>query len=320
MANPFLDFAGDPFNNDVIPAGQWTHVQSVGYGGAYSDLTGPASPNFNGRYFLYLPGIPDTTNFTTMPFLVKDVTTSTVLTRVSTTPGANQFRYCVATGNPPTYSTRSPNVIELNSGQANHVIAYDFYAIGSVMNANEANRIMYLNTLTSSILNGTIANITTGNITTANITSLIMAGAISGATTIGMNGKLSGEYNRKIYYSGNTYNSVLLSVTGNTGWSTTRGTFIVKYHNDGTYHLWFDIQGSWNGNSHAIITVAGITSKNISNYSQAFAVSSDVFPNNLMGFISNNVNYFEVYNDQASVRKINFIGEIELDGKPTWAD
>lgn len=135
MRPPFINFAGDPFNSDAVS--EYPHEQSDGYGGPNEDLVAPAAANYPpvtpARYFLYLPFVPDTTDLIgARPMLLKDVTGGVALTRVTGVPGVNQYRVAPD-------DSRTPHVIELNSGQAGHVIAYDIYSIGSIISADDAN-------------------------------------------------------------------------------------------------------------------------------------------------------------------------------------
>lgn len=121
----------DPFNSDATAAGEYKRIQTAGYSGSYSNYTAPASANYPantpGRYFLFLRFTPYTGDYVTYPMLVKDVTTSTTLTRVTSAPGVNQYRVSP--------STVEPAVIELHSGQAGHTIALDYYAKSSIVDA-----------------------------------------------------------------------------------------------------------------------------------------------------------------------------------------
>lgn len=121
--NEFINSASDPFDSDNIP--EFYHCKSLGYGGDRPNLTAPSTPNFPpltpARYYVDLPYIPDQTDLIgTRPMLIKDVTGGIPLTRVTSSPSTNQYRLAAA--------TRERNyVIEVNSAQAGHVIAYDYY-------------------------------------------------------------------------------------------------------------------------------------------------------------------------------------------------
>lgn len=126
-----VNYQGDPFNSDAIT--EYVHVQSNEYGGIYDDLVASSTANYPyntpARYFLEMPFIPYTGDYVTYPMLIKDVTGGVVLTRVSGAPAANQYRVAAS-------DSRRPHIIELHSGQASHTIGYDYYAIGSVKNAD----------------------------------------------------------------------------------------------------------------------------------------------------------------------------------------
>jgi len=130
----FFDFAGDPFAGDAVQ--EYYHVQSGEYGGDYDDMTAPASPNFPvitpTRYFLSLPQVPYTEDFSTYPMTVKDVTSGVTLTRVTASPAANEYRVATA-------GSKAAQVIELHSGQAGHTIGFDYYGFGSVIDEAAAN-------------------------------------------------------------------------------------------------------------------------------------------------------------------------------------
>lgn len=137
MADLCFNHPGDPFANNAITDGEYPHVQSAGYSGTdYDDITAPATPNypFNNpaRYFIELPQIPNITALSgARPWLMKDVTNAVTLTRVSGSPGANQYRY--VTDHTGIYR---PQIVELNASQAGAVIAFDYYGEGTIINAN----------------------------------------------------------------------------------------------------------------------------------------------------------------------------------------
>lgn len=156
-----VNFLGDPWASDAIAAAEYARLKSAGYSGSYANLTAPASPNypFNtpARYFLELPGIVDISDAVTRPYLFKDVTTGVTLTGVSGSPAANQYRI-------PIPASKRPHVIELNSAQAGHTIAYDFYSSGSIANAGDFNTPEIIGALT---VTGAITGNLTGNATSA---------------------------------------------------------------------------------------------------------------------------------------------------------
>lgn len=130
-----VNYSVDPWDSDDI---KYLHVQSLEYSGNNADLTAPSAPNFpnplsasSTRYFLDTPWIIDVSDLAgSRPIIIKDVTTATVLTRVSGSPGANEYRV------PPATSSRRHS-IEIHSGQAAHQIGYDMYAIGSVLDETD---------------------------------------------------------------------------------------------------------------------------------------------------------------------------------------
>ena len=159
MSNEYYDYLGDPFNSDLIASGESLHVQSEEYSGEYNDIVAPSSPNYPvntpTRYFIELPLKIDQSDLGgSQPIIVKDVTTATVLTRVSGTPGANQYRIA------PSTSIR-PNVVELHSGQAGNTIGFDYYGEGSILTATNTNQLSgYVELISTSSRNVTNATTT----------------------------------------------------------------------------------------------------------------------------------------------------------------
>lgn len=140
MANPTntrYDYLGDPFNNDVISSGQYPRIQSLYYSGGYDNIIAPSSANYPvntpTRYFVRLPVVPDTTDLSgSRPMSIYDVTSGIALTKVSSSPGTNQYAVAPA-------ASRSNNVIEINASQAGKTIGFDYYGTGSFINATDYN-------------------------------------------------------------------------------------------------------------------------------------------------------------------------------------
>jgi len=153
MADVFYDSPCDPFDSDSIP--EYYHIQSTEYSGPYADITAPATPNYPvttpTRYIISVPQVPDITDIGSRPILVYDVNTSVLLTRVTGVPGANEYRLAPAT-------SKRPDIIELHSGQAGHVIGFDYYGQGSVLNGSELNDINVSGSVTAPTLNGNIGS------------------------------------------------------------------------------------------------------------------------------------------------------------------
>jgi len=72
------------------------------------------------------------------PFVLKDETSATTLTRVTASPSTNEYRI------PPENSIRR-NAVEGHSGQAGHTISYDYYGEGSMFTAAEWNKKRWVN-------------------------------------------------------------------------------------------------------------------------------------------------------------------------------
>lgn len=133
----FENAAYDPFAATVDDIAEFYHVQSQSEGGLYLDIIAPATGNFpvstKNRYFVYFPHAIDQSDLSgTRPITVTDEDTATPLTRVASTvsPGANQYRMA------PTDSKRR-HVVELHSGQAGHIISFDYYGFASVLDEDE---------------------------------------------------------------------------------------------------------------------------------------------------------------------------------------
>lgn len=168
---PLFNYTGDPFNADAIAS--YPRIQTAYYSGPYDNFTAPASPNFPlldedvipARYFLYLPFIPDISNLGDRPLLVRDVTNSVTLTKVTGSPTANQYRIAPA-------NSKTPEVIELNAAQAGVTIGIDAYATGTVQNEYEIE-----NPILTTISNDVIFNGITDS-TTKDTGSVILQGGL----------------------------------------------------------------------------------------------------------------------------------------------
>lgn len=132
MGNEYIEHNVDPWANDAIDG---KHVKSVEFSGAFLNETAPAAANFPietgspTRYFLAMPLSIDVSDLAgSKPFILKDVTSATTLTRVTSAPGVNEFRV------PPDTSNRR-STIELHSGQAGNTLGYDYYGIGTILTA-----------------------------------------------------------------------------------------------------------------------------------------------------------------------------------------
>ena len=194
MANLLYDFLGDPRNSDIVTG--TPHIQSASTGGLYSDIIAPATPNFPAvtptRYFMRLPVVPDTTQ----TMVIEDITTSTVLTKVAGAPGTNQYFIAPST-------SKSPDIIELNSGQAGHQISFDFYGIGSILHADDVNQ-----QFTQLASEGTTITLSTNILPSLDVWNLSgvfiknVAGTETGASLI-----INGDTTASNYHSTSMYNN-----------------------------------------------------------------------------------------------------------------
>ena len=144
MAYTYLDYQVDPFNSD---APDYTNIQTDYYGGSYPNITTDASVNFPPsaptRLFLTVPYIIDVSDLTgARPILVRNVTNSVNLTRVTAAPGATEFRV-----SPGTSGRRT--VIELHSSLVSKAIGLDFWTVGGLLRNDDFNSIDISGTVTS---------------------------------------------------------------------------------------------------------------------------------------------------------------------------
>lgn len=133
----------DPFNSDALDS---VLVKSAYYSGTFDNMTAPianypeSSPT---RLFLYTDWIIDVSDLAgTKPCSIRDVTTSTTLTRVTGTPSTNEYRL-------PPSTSEGKNIIELHTGQVGHTIGYSFYTNGSVIYADKYNNMKNTGSLSS---------------------------------------------------------------------------------------------------------------------------------------------------------------------------
>lgn len=131
MADSLQNYLIDPWNSD---AKDHLHIQSAYYSGTYTNWTAPAAANYPAssptRYFLYTQWLIDVSDLAgSYPCILRDVTTSTNLTRVTGIPGANEYRL-------PPSTSEGKNIIEVHSGQAGHAIGHDIYVNGCVLYAD----------------------------------------------------------------------------------------------------------------------------------------------------------------------------------------
>jgi hypothetical protein len=136
MAITYKNYNVDPFNADTP---DYQRLQTAYYGGSEANFTAPAAANYpasgSTRYFLEIPYIIDVSDLAgSRPIALRDVTGAVTLTRVTGSPGANQYRVSPAT-------SERRGIIELHSGQAGNTIGADLYHIGGQLRAEDINNI-----------------------------------------------------------------------------------------------------------------------------------------------------------------------------------
>ncbi len=149
---------------------------------------------------------------------------------------------------------------------------------------------------------------------------LLKGGVASTAPTISLESFIN---NFKQYVAGNTYNTVLLDVTG-TNWTITRGVFIpyqtieTSLGSDSEFRLKFNFIGAVSvAVSDFIATISGITFKNVANYN--VAVGSVATGDESRGFVAPNTGNVRCIAESVQT-SFAFTGDVELDSKPTWMD
>lgn len=135
MAQTFYDYGVDPWNND---APTYINVKSVYYGGTLPDMIASGNATFPPgaatRIFISFPYVIDVSDLNgTRPCSIRDVTNGVNLTRVTGTPGVNEYRL-------PTAASVRRNVIEANvTGCFSY--GFNFYTLGGVIDAFSFNNI-----------------------------------------------------------------------------------------------------------------------------------------------------------------------------------
>lgn len=144
----YYDSLRDPVDNAISDVYHWKSSASTGSSTTiFDNLVIPSSPNFPNstatRYMLYLPGEPyyDGVFAGTHPIIVKDVNTSTILTRVSPngTLVANTFKIFQETA---ITKGRMEINVGIGSCQPNDIIAFDGYFVNSIQTASELNKVI----------------------------------------------------------------------------------------------------------------------------------------------------------------------------------
>lgn len=144
-----------------------------------------------------------------------------------------------------------------------------------------------------------------------NKTAWVVIGSGSGSTT-------TSTAAFKQYYGNGTSNGGDFNVTG-TDWTTTRAVAVPYKTTDGSWRMKFNIRGTLSGaTNNILLTISGITFKNITNFEQAIAVGSGSGDFNLGKVNPDASTIFLQSNSVATSWWTS--GDVELESQPTWAD
>ena len=136
-----------------------------------------------------------------------------------------------------------------------------------------------------------------------------MSGIIGGAGS--KSGVIGGRLDRWKQYS--------ITISGTDSWSTIRGIGIPYQTADGAWRLRFNASATVNTSSGVNFTIGGINCKNITNFNQAISVGTNTGARGY-GIVSvANSDTFYIGASLASTQ-YNVSGDVELEGKPSWAD
>lgn len=132
----------------------------------------------------------------------------------------------------------------------------------------------------------------------------------------------------KQYIVGNTYNGVSLTITcPNTNFTVVRGVLIPWMTSDGAWRVKINFTAVQDGSgTDPVITIAGITSKNVALYYQSLFQGHGTTLEYTYSQAANalvvppNSNVFTMHASSVSTAEIVAFGEIELESRPTWAD
>lgn len=142
-------------------------------------------------------------------------------------------------------------------------------------------------------------------------------------------GVADGQARRKQYVVGTAYTNGTPTVTcPNAGFTVVRGLLIPYQTSDGAWRLIFQIAFTQDATgTDPVLTLSGITSKNISNWYQTgvgvFGDTpwTDVAGQSRNGFYATpNTNTIRGVVSSAFTRNGSGFIDFELEGKPTWAD
>lgn len=119
-----------------------------------------------------------------------------------------------------------------------------------------------------------------------------------------------------------TYNGIALNVTGTNSFSLSRAVFLPYQTKDGAWRMRFNIFGNIGAGSitNEVLTIAGVTFKNISNWYQPVSVSNTGGWAGDQGHANPNASTIQIYtNGSIGSVGVGVSGDVELDSKPTWA-
>jgi hypothetical protein len=147
------------------------------------------------------------------------------------------------------------------------------------------------------------------------------------STNVNLDNASATRLGLKQYLHGTTYNggnapTVTYNGGGGSVSSVPRAVFIPYQMQDGTWRLKFNMQVQFSSTSRtqASIAVAGITTKNVSNYFQGITGSQDTAAGYMaIAYTDVNSNIMYVLHATATTVGYRFAGDIELESKPTWA-
>jgi hypothetical protein len=202
----YFDSLRDPVDSSISDTYHWKSESSTGSSTTvFDDLTVPSSPNFPNstaiRYMLHLPGEPyyDGVLAGTHPLIVKNVNSSTILSRISPNGTLTPNTYKIFPSNSVNKAYMEINV-GIGSCQPNDIIAFDGYFITSALHAKDQNRLAtyqllknkisglnigYNDVITPSVSPGYAHDITNGKriYTSVPISQPLATGIDTGSTT-----------------------------------------------------------------------------------------------------------------------------------------
>lgn len=129
------------------------------------------------------------------------------------------------------------------------------------------------------------------------------------------------EFRTKEYVVGTAYTNGTPSVSGSITYTVVRGVLVPYQTLEGSWRLRFNIYGTVASGARTsyTLTFSGVTFKNVANYYQAcdcYHVGTEVG----ICYASPNTGDVTVNHVSNTVTFYGFSGDVELNGKPTWAD